>query len=187
MLLLQPTADHARSGNSAADMKLDHPPPGAKNDTVVQVDDLLKRFGDFVAVDHVSFEVRRGEIFGLLGPNGAGKTTTFRMLCGLLNATSGDLKIAGIDSRRPASVRAEIGYVAQKFSLYSQLSVTENLDFFASAYGLTAGRASGSIGRCPNSSSGRRRPARRTVSRRIQTATGDGRRAAARARHLVPR
>jgi ABC-2 type transport system ATP-binding protein len=137
MMLLQPNADQAGSGNSATDMKLDHPPAGAKNDKVVQVNDLLKRFGDFVAVDHVSFEVRRGEIFGLLGPNGAGKTTTFRMLCGLLNATSGDLKIAGADLRRSsASVRQKIGYVAQKFSLYAQLSVAENLDFFASAYGL---------------------------------------------------
>jgi ABC-2 type transport system ATP-binding protein len=137
MLLLQPTTDQAGSGNSANDMKLDHPPGGAKNDTVVQVNDLLKRFGDFVAVDHVSFEVRRGEIFGLLGPNGAGKTTTFRVLCGLLNATSGDLKIADADLRRSsASVRQKIGYVAQKFSLYAQLSVAENLDFFASAYGL---------------------------------------------------
>ena len=136
-MLLQPTADRAGSGNSATDMKLDHPPAGDRNDTVVQVNDLLKRFGDFVAVDHVSFEVRRGEIFGLLGPNGAGKTTTFRMLCGLLNATSGDLKIAGADLRRsPVSVRQKIGYVAQKFSLYAQLSVAENLDFFASAYGL---------------------------------------------------
>jgi ABC-2 type transport system ATP-binding protein len=137
MLLLQPTADQARSGNSATDMKLDRQPAGAKDDTVVQVSDLLKRFGDFVAVDHVSFEVRRGEIFGLLGPNGAGKTTTFRMLCGLLNATSGDLKIAGADLRRSAaSAREKIGYVAQKFSLYAQLSVAENLEFFASAYGL---------------------------------------------------
>jgi ABC-2 type transport system ATP-binding protein len=137
MMLLQPTADRAGSGNLATDMKLDHPPAGDRNDTVVQVNDLLKRFGDFVAVDHVSFEVRRGEIFGLLGPNGAGKTTTFRMLCGLLNATSGDLKIGGADLRRsPVSVRQKIGYVAQKFSLYAQLSVTENLDFFASAYGL---------------------------------------------------
>ena len=137
MMLLQPNADQAGSGNSATDMKLDHPPAGAKNDKVVQVNALLKRFGDFVAVDHVSFEVRRGEIFGLLGPNGAVKTTTFRMLCGLLNATSGDLKIGGADLRRsPVSVRQKIGYVAQKFSLYAQLSVTENLDFFASAYGL---------------------------------------------------
>jgi ABC-2 type transport system ATP-binding protein len=104
---------------------------------VVQVRDLVRRFGAFTAVDHVSFEVRRGEIFGLLGPNGAGKTTTFRMLCGLLPATSGTLRVAGVDLRYArASARQRIGYVAQKFSLYGQLSGAENLDFFASAYNL---------------------------------------------------
>jgi len=104
---------------------------------VVQVRDLVRRFGMFTAVDHVSFEVRRGEIFGLLGPNGAGKTTTFRMLCGLLPASGGSLQVAGMDLRRArAEARQQIGYVAQKFSLYGQLSVTENLEFFASAYGL---------------------------------------------------
>jgi ABC-2 type transport system ATP-binding protein len=104
---------------------------------VVQVRDLVRRFGNFTAVDHVSFEVRRGEIFGLLGPNGAGKTTTFRMLCGLLPVTSGTLRVADVDLRRAgASARQRIGYVAQKFSLYGQLSVVENLDFFASAYNL---------------------------------------------------
>jgi ABC-2 type transport system ATP-binding protein len=105
--------------------------------SVVQVRDLIRRFGNFIAVDHVSFEVARGEIFGLLGPNGAGKTTTFRMLCGLLPATSGSLRVAGMDLRRASgSARQKIGYVAQKFSLYGQLSVSENLEFFASAYGL---------------------------------------------------
>jgi ABC-2 type transport system ATP-binding protein len=101
------------------------------------VRDLVRRFGNFIAVDHVSFDVIRGEIFGLLGPNGAGKTTTFRMLCGLLPATSGTLRVAGVDLRRAAaSARQKIGYVAQKFSLYGNLSVGENLEFFASAYGL---------------------------------------------------
>ena len=86
---------------------------------VVEVRDLVKRFGAFTAVDHVSFEVRRGEIFGLLGPNGAGKTTTFRMLCGLLPPSGGTLRVAGVDLRRArASARQRIGYVAQKFSLY---------------------------------------------------------------------
>src|SRR5206468_6006032 len=104
---------------------------------VVQVRDLVRCFGEFTAVDHVSFQVRRGEIFGVLGPNGAGKTTTFRMLCGLLPATSGTLQVAGVDLRHArASARQRIGYVAQKFSLYGQLSVIENLEFFASAYGL---------------------------------------------------
>jgi ABC-2 type transport system ATP-binding protein len=103
----------------------------------VHVRDLVRRFGTFTAVDHITFEVRRGEIFGLLGPNGAGKTTTFRMLCGLLPATSGTLMVAGIDVRKgQASARRRLGYVAQKFSLYGQLSVTDNLEFFGGAYGL---------------------------------------------------
>ena len=136
MVLLEPMAA-ARAAGSVSDMKLDHPPTGAPGEVVIEVAGLVKRFGDFIAVDQVSFQVRRGEIFGLLGPNGAGKTTTFRMLCGLSNATSGTLKIAGADlGRSPAAARQKIGYVAQKFSLYAQLSVTENLDFFASAYGL---------------------------------------------------
>jgi ABC-2 type transport system ATP-binding protein len=103
----------------------------------VVVRDLARQFGSFTAVDHINFDVQRGEIFGLLGPNGAGKTTTFRMLCGLLPASSGMLRVAGIDLRRArASARQRIGYVAQKFSLYGQLSVIENLEFFASAYNL---------------------------------------------------
>ncbi len=113
----------------------------------VEVRDLIRRFGKFTAVDHVSFIVRRGEIFGLLGPNGAGKTTTFRMLCGLLPATSGTLQVAGADLRKArASARQRIGYVAQKFSLYGQLTVLENLEFFASAYGLRGGRKRDRIG-----------------------------------------
>jgi pyoluteorin transport system ATP-binding protein len=109
----------------------------AASETVIEVRDLVRKFGSFTAVDHLNFEVHCGEIYGLLGPNGAGKTTTFRMLCGLLSATSGTLRVAGFDLRRArASARAHIGYVAQKFSLYGQLSVAENLDFFASAYGL---------------------------------------------------
>jgi ABC-2 type transport system ATP-binding protein len=108
---------------------------------VVEVHDLVRQFGSFTAVDHISFEVRRGEIFGLLGPNGAGKTTTFRMLCGLLPATGGTLHVTGVDLLRArASARQRIGYVAQKFSLYGQLSVAENLEFFAGAYGLRGNR-----------------------------------------------
>jgi pyoluteorin transport system ATP-binding protein len=108
---------------------------------VIEVHDLVRKFGTFTAVDRLSFAVRRGEIFGLLGPNGAGKTTTFRMLCGLISATAGTLRVAGFDLRRArASARQHIGYVAQKFSLYGQLSVAENLDFFASAYGLHGNR-----------------------------------------------
>jgi ABC-2 type transport system ATP-binding protein len=119
------------------DIKLAHPVSGESGEVVVQVEDLVRRFGAFTAVDHVSFAVRRGEIFGLLGPNGAGKTTTFRMLCGLLPATGGVLRIAGVDVRRSgAAARQRLGYVAQKFSLYGTLTVMENLEFFASAYGL---------------------------------------------------
>ncbi len=104
---------------------------------VIVVRDLVRRFGDFTAVASTSFEVRRGEIFGLLGPNGAGKTTTFRMLCGLLPATSGSLQVAGANLRMaPARARARIGYVAQKFSLYATLTVRENLAFYGAAYGL---------------------------------------------------
>jgi ABC-2 type transport system ATP-binding protein len=110
---------------------------GIADDCVVEVHDLVRRFGTFVAVDGVNFVVKRGEIFGLLGPNGAGKTTTFRMLCGLLPASAGTLKIAGVDVRQArASARQHLGYVAQKFSLYGQLTVGENLSFFARAYGL---------------------------------------------------
>jgi ABC-2 type transport system ATP-binding protein len=142
MVLLQPLAAATQpSSGSVADMKLDHPPAGQPGEVVIEVAGLVKRFGDFIAVDQVSFQVRRGEIFGLLGPNGAGKTTTFRMLCGLSNATSGTLTIAGADLQRsPAAARQKIGYVAQKFSLYAQLTVAENLDFFASAYGLHGAR-----------------------------------------------
>jgi ABC-2 type transport system ATP-binding protein len=125
----------------AGAMQLEHTPEEHGGEAVVEVRDLVRKFGTFIAVDHVSFEVRRGEIFGLLGPNGAGKTTTFRMLCGLLPATAGALQVAGVDLLRArASARARIGYVAQKFSLYGQLSVAENLAFFASAYGLRGKR-----------------------------------------------
>jgi ABC-2 type transport system ATP-binding protein len=118
-------------------MTLEHPPEVHGGTAVVEVHDLVRRFGDFTAVDRVGFEVARGEIFGLLGPNGAGKTTTFRMLCSLLAASGGTLRVAGVDLRRArASARQRIGYVAQKFSLYGQLTLAENLEFFAGAYGL---------------------------------------------------
>ena len=131
----------ARSGTAA----LSHGPPtadtrprqAAHDAPVIQVEGLRRRFGKFWAVDGVSFEVRRGEIFGLLGANGAGKSTTFRMLCGLLPASAGTLQVAGLDLRHAASTaRGRIGYMSQKFSLYGNLSVAQNLDFFASAYGL---------------------------------------------------
>jgi len=113
----------------------------SSTELVVEVQDLVRTFGNSVAVDHVSFEVRRGETFGLLWPNGAGKSTTFRMLCGLLPASGGTLKVAGANLRTSrAEARQRLGYVAQKFSLYGQLSVDKNLDFFTSAYGLRGPR-----------------------------------------------
>jgi ABC-2 type transport system ATP-binding protein len=108
---------------------------------VISVRNLVRRFGDFTAVDSTSFDVARGEIFGLLGPNGAGKTTTFRMLCGLLPASGGHLEVAGLNLRHArAQARARIGYVAQKFALYGNLTVGENLEFFGGAYGLRGER-----------------------------------------------
>src|SRR6516225_6477193 len=136
VLLRQAVEDRAASIAQLGESHAQH-----DDGVVVEVRDLVRRFGTFTAVDHVTFDVRRGEIFGLLGPNGAGKTTTVRMLCGLLPASGGTLQVAGTDLRYArASARELIGYVAQKFSLYGQLSVMENLEFFASAYGLRAGR-----------------------------------------------
>lgn len=107
------------------------------DEAVIKVENLVRKFGDFTAVASTTFAVHRGEIFGLLGPNGAGKTTTFRMLCGLLPATSGHLEVAGLNLRTArAQARGRIGYVSQKFALYGNLSVRENLEFFGGAYGL---------------------------------------------------
>src|SRR5208283_2637353 len=118
MMLLRRSADHEQMKAIA----VDQPVRAEGQPVIVKVHDLVKRFGDFVAVDHIDFEVRHGEIFGLLGPNGAGKTTTFRMLCGLLAASGGELNIAGTDVlRAPASARSRLGYVAQKCSLYGPL------------------------------------------------------------------
>ncbi|MFZ0614116.1 MAG: ATP-binding cassette domain-containing protein [Desulfobacterales bacterium] len=115
--------------------------PAATDDAVIRVDHVRRRFGDFYAVKNVSFEVFPGEVFGLLGANGAGKTTTFRMLCGLLPVSEGQLSVAGRDLRRAAAkARARIGYMSQKFSLYGNLSVRQNLQFFGSAYGLSGRR-----------------------------------------------
>ncbi len=103
----------------------------------VVLESLTKRFGDFVAVDHVSLSVERGEIFGFLGPNGAGKSTTIRILCGLLTPTSGLARVAGFDvATEPEQVRANIGYMSQKFSLYDDMTVGENIDFFSGIYGV---------------------------------------------------
>ena len=103
----------------------------------VEIHDLVKTFGSFVAVDHVSLQVPKGEIFGFLGPNGAGKSTTIRMLCGLLTPTSGEASVNGLDvATKPEEIRKNIGYMSQKFSLYDDLTVDENIDFFAGMYGV---------------------------------------------------
>jgi ABC-2 type transport system ATP-binding protein len=103
----------------------------------IEVRSLVKRFGRFTAVDEVSFEVERGRIFGFLGANGAGKSTTIRMLCGLLDPTSGTATVGGFDIRRePERVKRAIGYMSQRFSLYDDLTVAENIRFFGGAYGL---------------------------------------------------
>jgi ABC-2 type transport system ATP-binding protein len=107
------------------------------NGWAVEIDDMVKTFGSFVAVDHVSLKVREGEIFGFLGPNGAGKSTTIRMLCGLLTPTSGRARVAGFDiAESPEQVRRNIGYMSQKFSLYDDLTVEQNIDFFTGMYGV---------------------------------------------------
>jgi ABC-2 type transport system ATP-binding protein len=109
----------------------DGPPP-------VEARGLTRRFGSFTAADDITFTIARGEIFGLLGPNGAGKSTTFKMMCGLLRPSEGTARVDGLDLyKAPAAGRARLGYMAQKFSLYGDLSVRQNLEFFAGAYGLT--------------------------------------------------
>ena len=111
------------------------------SDNAIEVSHLTRRFGDFVAVNDVSFDVRRGEIFGFLGSNGAGKSTTIRMLCGLLAPSSGAASVGGIDvGRDPEGVKRRIGYMSQRFSLYELLTVDQNIRFFAGIYGLDAKR-----------------------------------------------
>lgn len=108
-------------------------------DVEVKARDLVKRFGDFVAVDRVTFEVFEGEIFGFLGSNGAGKSTTIRMLCGLLGPTEGEASVSGYDVYTQAeTIKQNIGYMSQRFSLYDELTVEENLDFFGGVYGLNS-------------------------------------------------
>ena len=110
----------------------------------VRVEGLTKRFGDFPAVDGVSFQVKRGEIFGFLGPNGAGKTTTIRMLLGLIKPTEGSAQVLGQDIREDVrSIRARLGYMSQRFTLYQDLTVDENLNFYGRAYGVRGERLNG--------------------------------------------
>ena len=107
------------------------------NDVIISVQDLCKCFGDFTAVDHITFEVRRGEIFGFLGANGAGKTTAMRMLCGLSYPTSGSGRVAGFDvMTQGEQIKRHIGYMSQRFSLYDDLTVRENIRLYAGIYGL---------------------------------------------------
>nr|MBP6724593.1 ATP-binding cassette domain-containing protein [Halioglobus sp.] len=122
-------------GVSSLAAKMPEVPPVAG--VMVRCKDLTRRFGDFTATRAISFDVRQGEVVGLLGPNGAGKSTTFKMLCGLLKPSDGHAEVAGLDLRRsPGKVKIQLGYMAQKFSLYNLLSVRQNLDFFAGVYGL---------------------------------------------------
>ena len=109
-----------------------------KSENAIVADKLTKEFGDFTAVDQVSFTIPKGEIFGLLGPNGAGKTTAIRMLCGLLRPSTGDAKVMGYQiSSQPEKIKTKIGYMSQQFSLYNDLTAYENLDFYARLYGLS--------------------------------------------------
>lgn len=113
------------------------PPIKTTRDDIVEAIDLTKKFGSFTAVDDISFSVRSGEIFGLLGPNGAGKSTTFKMMCGLLKPTFGEAFVNGLHLQKaPSEARSQIGYMAQKFSLYGNLSVEQNLEFFSGIYNL---------------------------------------------------
>src|ERR1700722_9797262 len=109
-----------------------------QKEKVITAKELTKRFGDFVAVDKITFDVQKGEIFGFLGANGAGKTTAMRMLCGLSRPSSGEAMVAGIDVyHHPEQIKKNIGYMSQKFSLYEDLTVLENIKFFGGIYGLT--------------------------------------------------
>ena len=116
-------------------------PEGAQAGIAIDVAGLSRRFGKFVAVDNLSFSVRRGEVFGFLGANGAGKSTTIRMLCGLLTPTSGRATVDGIDvGRDPEGVKRRIGYMSQRFSLYELLTVDQNIRFYGGLYGLDRDR-----------------------------------------------
>jgi ABC-2 type transport system ATP-binding protein len=128
----------AETADEEPQMDLSTVAHGTENDSMaVEVDHLTRRFGDFIAVDDISFKVPRGQIFGFLGPNGAGKSTTIRMLCGLLTPSEGNGTVAGFDVRTQAErIKLHIGYMSQRFSLYEDLTVEENIDFYGGIYGL---------------------------------------------------
>ena len=112
-----------------------------ENENIIVVKDLVKKFGDFVANDHLTFSVKKGEIFGFLGANGAGKTTAIRILCGLSKPTSGDINVGGYNAyTQSEKIKKNIGYMSQKFSLYDDLNPIENIRFYAGIYGLTASK-----------------------------------------------
>ena len=136
-----PESDNLHEADVGAPIIPESPAKPDHEKPVIEIHDLTRVFGDFRAVDQMTFSVPRGEIFGLLGPNGAGKSTTFRMLCGLLPASSGEARVLGFDLRRSAPrARARIGYMSQKFALYGALSARQNMHFFAGAYGLALDR-----------------------------------------------
>ena len=156
----------------------------------VKAEGLVKRFGDFTAVDRVSFEVGEGSIFGFLGPNGAGKTTTIRMLCGLVAPTEGDATVAGFDvAREPDKIKESIGYMSQKFSLYADLTVKQNLAFYAGCLQHSPEEACGADRPGP----GNRRPpwtgtsSDRYPGRRREATAGPGGGDPARAPNRIPR
>src|SRR5689334_25256348 len=112
----------------------------------VETNELTRRFGNFVAVDRVTFQVAPGEVFGLLGPNGSGKTTTIRMLCGLIAPSEGTAIVAGVDVvQSPDLIKEKIGYMSQRFGLYEDLTVAENMDFYGGIYGLEGASRRGRI------------------------------------------
>ena len=160
-------------------------------DPAVVVDDLEKRFGDFVAVDRISFEVRKGEIFGFLGPNGAGKSTTIRMLCGILAPPPGAGTRRRLRHRAPQTeqIKTHIGYMSQRFSLYEDLTVEENIDFFAGIYGIPAGeeRRSGSSGSWRWPACAQRSDSTSVPLRRLEAAAGPRLRDPPRAADSLPR
>ncbi len=135
-------AFQAEGTNAAVASRPAAAPVATPPDPVIHAQSIVRRFGRFTAVDRTSFDVHPGEIFGLLGPNGAGKTTTFRMLCGLIEVTEGELAVAGCDVRKSrVASRRHLGYMSQKFALYGNLTCRENLEFFAGAQGLAGEEA----------------------------------------------
>ncbi len=160
------------------------------SDLSIEVKSLTKRFGGFTAVDGVSFEVGRGSIFGFLGANGAGKSTTIRMLCGLLDPTSGTATVGGFDvGREPEQVKRVIGYMSQRFSLYEDLTVVENIRFFGGVYGLSKKTIEARLALGPGDgrSQGTGEEPDEDARRGLETAAGPGLRRPPRARDRLPR